>query len=238
MNIVRRNPQQQQGREPGGTGLARDWDPFRSMRDLLRWDPFREMRGWDPLREMAPIATSFVPSVDVKETEKEYIFKLDVPGMKEGDIDINVVGNRLTISGTREEERKDEGETYYALERECGSFVRSFTLPESAELENIRADMDNGVLTINVPKAAQAQPRRINVGQKSGQQQSTTGQQSMTGQSSTGVSGQQSTGVSGSTGTSGQTSGATTSRQEGGATSSRQATGGSQQTAHRAPSKE
>lgn len=149
MNIVKHN-------EPAkGTSLfARDWDPFRTMRDLLRWDPFREM---------SPMAIGFVPNVDVKETPKELIFKADVPGMKEQDIEIQLTGNRLTIQGKREEEKKTEKDTYYALERAYGSFTRTFTLPEGMDLDAVRADLAQGVLTVTVPKKAEVQPKRVNV---------------------------------------------------------------------------
>lgn len=149
MNIVRQNPT---ANEP--SLLARDLDPFRMMRDMLRWDPFREI---------APMPMGFVPSVDVKETPKEFIFKADVPGMKEKDIEISLTGNRLTISGKREEEKKTEKDTFYSLERSYGSFSRMFTLPAGAELENVHADLAQGVLTVTVPKKAQVQPKKVDI---------------------------------------------------------------------------
>lgn len=138
----------------GAPLLARDWDPFRSMRDLLRWDPFREM---------TPMPMGFVPNVDVKETPKELVFKADVPGMKEKDLEVQLTGNRLTLRGKREEEKKTEKDTYYAMERTYGSFTRMFTLPDGVDLDAIKADLAEGVLTITVPKKAVVEPKKVAV---------------------------------------------------------------------------
>ena len=149
MNIVHKNQPEKEM-----TTASRDWDPFRMMRDLVRWDPFRAM---------APLSMGFVPSVDVKETATEFVFKADVPGMKEQDIEISLSGNRLTIGGKREEEKKTEQDTYYAIERSQGSFTRTFTLPDAVDLDAVRADLVQGVLTVTVPKKAQVQPKKVNI---------------------------------------------------------------------------
>lgn len=149
MNIVR---QSQASKEP--SLLARDWDPFRAVRELMRWDPFRQM---------SPPSMDFVPDVDVKETPKELIFKVDVPGMNEKDIEIQLTGNRMTISGKREEEKKTEQDQYFMVERSYGSFCRMFTLPDGVDMDAIKADLANGVLTLNVPKKGQIEPKRVNV---------------------------------------------------------------------------
>ena len=97
----------------------RDWEPMRALRDLFRWDPFAEMMpSWsqDP--------ASFVPAFEVKETIDNFLFKADVPGISEADLDIRLAQNRLTISGKRELEKSDKGETYYTYERAYG-FVHS-----------------------------------------------------------------------------------------------------------------
>src|SRR5262249_14640241 len=88
------------------------WEPFRMMRDLLGWDPFREMATF-----VAHGPAMFAPSFEIKETKENYVFKADVPGVKESDLEITLTGNRLTISGKREAERKEQNETYYAYER-------------------------------------------------------------------------------------------------------------------------
>lgn len=154
MAIIRRRQQPE-----GERGLARTrgWDPFEMMQDLMRWDPFREMSrrlGGDEL-------AGFVPSFDVKETKDAYNFKADLPGVKESDLDISLTGNRLTISGERQEEKKDEGEQYYTYERSYGSFSRSFTLPEGVDVDRVQADLKEGVLNVVVPKKPEIQAKRI-----------------------------------------------------------------------------
>jgi|SRR5579883_260036 len=143
--------------------LRGEFDPFRVMQDLLRWEPLRG--AWDPFRQMQPFSAEggFVPQFEVKETKDEYVFKADLPGIKESDLDISMTGNVLTVSGRREAERKDEGETYYAYERSYGSFSRSFTLPDAADAENVRAELKDGVLTLRLPKKPEMQPKRISV---------------------------------------------------------------------------
>lgn len=140
---------------------GRELDPYRTLRSLLNWDPFQEMAPRMLLGDEGRLA--FAPAFDVKETKDAYEFKADLPGFREQDVDINVSGNRLTISGKREAEQVDESETYFCSEREYGAFTRSFTLPEGVNAEQVEADMRNGVLEVHVPKAAEAQAKRIPV---------------------------------------------------------------------------
>jgi HSP20 family protein len=147
------------GRTPETNIIPREWEPFRMMRDLLRFDPFGEMT---PLINAEPILT-FAPDFEVKETNEAYLFKADVPGVKENDIEVTLTGNRLTIAGTRNEEKEEKTETYYSAERKYGAFSRSYTLPEGADLEHLHADLKAGVLTVAVPKLAEVQPKKIAV---------------------------------------------------------------------------
>src|SRR5689334_20470142 len=122
--------------------------------DPSRW--FSRMMGWDPFREMAPFFTeeqriTFDPAFEVKETKDGYTFKADVPGVNLADIDVALKGNRLTISGKREAEKEDKGETYYTYERSYGSFARTFTLPDGINETGIAADLRDGVLSVVVP---------------------------------------------------------------------------------------
>ncbi|HYG68700.1 MAG TPA: Hsp20/alpha crystallin family protein, partial [Anaeromyxobacteraceae bacterium] len=105
----------------------------------------------------------FVPSFEVKETKDAYVFKADLPGIREEDLDINLTGNRLTVSGKREEEKRSEEERYYAYERSYGSFSRSFTLPEGVDAEHVDAELRDGVLTVRIAKRPEVQPKRIEV---------------------------------------------------------------------------
>ncbi len=152
MAIVRR----QQNPERAIT-RTRGWDPFEMMQDLMRWDPFREMSR----RMLGEEPAAFVPTFEVKETKDSYVFRADLPGVKEGDLDISLTGNRLAISGHRQEESKEEGEQFYAYERSYGSFSRSFTLPEGIDAEHVQADLKDGVLTVVLPKKPEVQPKRI-----------------------------------------------------------------------------
>jgi len=133
-------------------------DPFRMMDALLRWDPFRgDWGGFGQNLE-------FVPRFDVKETKDAYVINADLPGVKDEALDVSLSGNLLTISGNREEERRQEGESYYALERSHGSFARSFTMPAGVDAESVTADLKHGVLTLRIPKKPEAQPKRIAIG--------------------------------------------------------------------------
>lgn len=138
--------------------LEKRWEPFRMMRDLMGWDPFREM-----IPMMPQIPAAFSPSFEVKETKDGYVFKADVPGIKEADLEVTVTGNRLTVSGKREAEKEDKTDTYFTYERSYGEFTRSFTLPDGVDMNSIRADLDKGVLTLSIRRTAEAQPKKIAV---------------------------------------------------------------------------
>jgi HSP20 family protein len=135
------------------------WDPFQVMRDVLRWDPFRDV-GLAPAGDYR----AFTPNFDVKETKEGYVFRADLPGIEDKNLDISLTGNLLTVSGHREAEKHNEGETYYASERTYGSFSRAFTLPEGTDPERVTADLKNGVLVLTIPKKPEVQPKKISVG--------------------------------------------------------------------------
>jgi HSP20 family protein len=136
----------------------REWDPFRVMRDMLRWDPFREMAP-----ALSVDVPSYSPAFEVKETKESFVFKADVPGIKEQDIEVNITGNRLTIAGKREAEKEDKGDTFYMYERSYGSFTRTFTLPDQTDGASVKAELKNGELTVVVPKTPAAVAKRIPV---------------------------------------------------------------------------
>lgn len=150
-NIVRKS-------ENTPAGSWSEWDPFRVVGDLMRWDPWRQMRAGKRHR-----SEFFLPHFDVKETKGGYVFQADVPGVKESDLDISLTGNRLTIAGKRESQEEREGETQFVLERSHGSFSRTFTLPEGADVDNIKADLREGVLHVELPKKAAAQPKKVQI---------------------------------------------------------------------------
>jgi HSP20 family protein len=134
------------------------WDAFRAMRDLMSWDPFREMSALAP-----QMPAGFNPSFEIKETKDAYVFKADIPGVKESELDVTVTGNRLTVSGKREAEKQEQTDTFYTYERSYGAFTRAFTLPEGVDMSAIRAELKEGVLTLSVHKMPAAQPKKIAV---------------------------------------------------------------------------
>ena len=143
-------------RNGGQMAQTPEWDPFRAMREMMRWDPFREMA---PIFRAEP--AGFYPAFDIKETKDGFTLRADLPGFKSEDVKVTAEGNRLQVSGKREAEHEDKTDTYYACERTFGSFVRSFTLPQGAESKNVRADLHDGILTITIGKAPEAQARSI-----------------------------------------------------------------------------
>jgi HSP20 family protein len=149
-NIIRRGEPQQQG-----------WEPMRLMRDLFDWDPYAELRG--PERRGMGGQLMFVPAFEVKETKDAYVFKADLPGVDDKDIDITVSGNRLTVTGKREAEEREKDENYFLYERQFGAFTRSFTLPEGVDPDHVEAEMKGGVMTITVPKRPEHQPKKISL---------------------------------------------------------------------------
>jgi HSP20 family protein len=149
-NLIRRS-------ESGALEPARVWDPFEMMRDLMHWDPFRELGA------VSGRTLEFAPTFEVKETKDGYLFKADLPGVKEKDLEISLTANRLTVSGRREEEERREGERYYTYERSYGAFSRSFTLPEGVDADSVHAELKEGVLTLNISKKPEVKPRKIEI---------------------------------------------------------------------------
>lgn len=106
---------------------------------------------------------AWIPAVDVQETDKLFVFTAELPGLGKDDIEITLEENLLTLSGARELEEQDEGETYHRIERSYGKFSRSFTLPSQVDNTQVAATFKDGLLTIEVPKSEQAQPRKIDI---------------------------------------------------------------------------
>ena len=107
--------------------------------------------------------TLWAPAVDIYETEHELVVKADLPDVNPQDLDIRVENNILTIRGERKFENKVNEENYLRVERAYGSFSRSFSLANSVKSEEIKADYQNGVLTLSIPKREEAKPKQIKV---------------------------------------------------------------------------
>lgn len=145
------------------------------MTVLTRWDPFREFNtlqdrmnrlfrdSYSEGREEGLITTAFAPAVDVYEDEHNVTLKIEVPGIEEKDIDVRIENNTLTVRGERKFEKDEKEENYLRVERQYGSFTRTFTLPNTVETENVSANYDKGVLKIKLAKRAEAKPKQIKV---------------------------------------------------------------------------
>jgi HSP20 family protein len=145
------------------TVLAR-WEPFRefaTLQDRIN-RAFREsLTGAD--RDESLTTSSFAPAVDVYEDEHKVTLKIEVPGIEEKDIDVRVENNTLTVHGERKIEKEEKEENYRRVERQYGSFTRTFTLPQTVDTEKVSATYDKGVLKIALPKKAEAKPKQIKV---------------------------------------------------------------------------
>jgi HSP20 family protein len=113
--------------------------------------------------ESSPGVSSFTPPVDIYEDAQKLTIKLEVPGIREEDLDIRLENQTLTVRGERKFEKEEKQENYHRIERRFGTFVRSFTLPNTVDTEKVQASYDSGVLSIEVTKRAEAQPKQIKV---------------------------------------------------------------------------
>jgi len=154
MNLIRTKQQ------PNLPVTAETLEPFRILRNMLRWDPYREMAS--PMEG----GNAFMPSFDVKETSDAYIFTADMPGIQKEDLDVQLAGNRLTISGRRETEETKESERFFSQERSFGTFNRTFSLPEEVDSSKVVAELRDGVLHLMVPKSPETRPQKIVVSHK------------------------------------------------------------------------
>ncbi len=144
--------------------LITRWDPFRefvTLQDRMN-RLFRDSYGPEG-REEALTTTTFAPPVDVYEDEHNVILKIEVPGIDEKDIDVRVENNTLTVHGERKFEKEEKEENFRRVERQYGSFTRTFTLPNTVDADKVQADYDKGVLKIQLAKKAEAKPKQIKV---------------------------------------------------------------------------
>jgi HSP20 family protein len=143
---------------------------------LIRWEPVRELNTIQS--EMNRLFNTFfdsptangnggfgtrrwLPPMDLVEVENEYVLRADLPGLSEGDVNIEVQDNVLTVSGERKTEHEDRKEGYYRVERASGTFSRSLTLPQGINTDAIRASFDKGVLEVRIPKPEERKPHKV-----------------------------------------------------------------------------
>ncbi|MDE2490551.1 MAG: Hsp20/alpha crystallin family protein [Elusimicrobia bacterium] len=145
-------------------------------REVSVWDPLREFRGLTGMSELfddllggirpfqfptAPRA--WTPKVDIQETDKEYVMKVSLPGVKKEDVKVSVEEGVLNISGERHEEKEEKGKSWVRRESAYGSFSRSFVLPSGMHPEELKAAHKDGVLIVTLRKPEQPKSREVNV---------------------------------------------------------------------------
>ncbi|GIU94264.1 MAG: heat-shock protein [Gaiellaceae bacterium] len=140
------------------------------MTTLVRWEPFRELaqlqsemsRFMNGLFEgPGRVTQSWVPALDVWETDSEVVYAFDLPGVPEDKISIEVKDDTLTVSAEREKTEEVKDENFYRFERRYGTFSRAVGLPQGVDPDKVQARYENGVLEIRVPKPEEQKPRKI-----------------------------------------------------------------------------
>jgi HSP20 family protein len=146
------------------------------MATLVRWEPFRELASMqnDMSRLMnaffgsgegnGAAARSWVPAVDVWETENEVVYAFDLPGIPEEKISVEFEDGALTVTAERERTQESSEDRYYRFERRYGTFSRTIALPQGVAEDAVKADYRNGVLEVRVQKPEQPKPRKIEIG--------------------------------------------------------------------------
>jgi HSP20 family protein len=146
---------------------------------LVRWDAFRELEEMsDRLNRMfsrpaigtkngngkeALTVADWTPTVDISETDGEYLIKAELPEVKKEDVKVTLEDGVLILSGERRQEKEEKHAKYHRMERSYGSFVRSFSLPELVDESKVKAEYKDGVLSLHLPKSEKVKPRAIDV---------------------------------------------------------------------------
>ena len=144
------------------------------MSNLIRWEPAREMmtlrEAMDRLFDDAftrPLSLSgnnwSIPAVDMYQTDNEVVVKAALPGIKADEVQINVTGEVLTLKGETKQENETKEKAYHIREQRWGAFERSLVLPTEVVADKAKADFENGILTITLPKADEVKPKTINI---------------------------------------------------------------------------
>ncbi|HEY5778369.1 MAG TPA: Hsp20/alpha crystallin family protein [Terrimicrobiaceae bacterium] len=140
------------------------WNPFRELEDMQ--NRLSSFFGRTPVRglgEESMTVSEWTPLVDITEDEKEYLIKAELPEVKKEDVKVTVENGVLTITGERKFEKEEKEKKYHRIERAYGSFMRSFTLPDTAPGDKVNAEFKDGVLKVHLPKSAEAKPKAIDV---------------------------------------------------------------------------
>ena len=147
---------------------------------IVRYDPFRDLRtlqeevnrlfstNMTRLQGRGIGRGAWAPSVDIYENKDQIVLEAELPGMKREDFDLTIENNVITLRGERRFEKADESDNYHRVERSYGTFTRSFTLPQTVSADEAKAEYNNGVLRVTLPKREEAKSRRIQVTGESG----------------------------------------------------------------------
>jgi HSP20 family protein len=146
---------------------------------IVRWDPFRELeemsgrlnrifgqgigpRGAEQSRD-AMANFDWAPSVDIAETPQEFVVKAELPAVKKEDVKVSVDAGVLRIQGHRQQEAEEQNQKFHRVERQYGSFMRSFTLPDNIDDAKVSADFKDGVLNVHLPKSEKTKAKTVEV---------------------------------------------------------------------------
>lgn len=154
-------------RETGDIGQIEPWNTFRDMERMMRnffTSPFPVLRSPLLMRELE---TEFIPDVDLRETDKEFILSATIPGMSKDDIDINVTDDGITLTGERKTEEEKPGERYHLRQQSYGKFSVSYALPSDVKTDEVKATYRDGVLEVVLPKAEVKEAHKVNIQEKS-----------------------------------------------------------------------
>jgi HSP20 family protein len=141
------------------------WDPFREleeMSDRLNQVFGRSISRTDQGREVMTVA-EWTPRVDISETDREYLIKVELPEVKKEDVKVTVEDGVLMIQGERRRELEERGRKFHRVERSYGTFMRSFAVPDEIDEAKVSADFKDGMLNLRLPKSEQAKPKAIEV---------------------------------------------------------------------------
>ena len=144
---------------------------------LVKWDPFRDLEEmsdrlnrifarpavWQTQGREVMTVADWTPTVDISETASEYVIKAELPEIKKEEVKVTVEDGVLTILGERKQEKEESGKKFHRIERSYGRFVRSFTLPDSVDEGQVKAEYADGVLTLHLPKSEKAKQKQIEV---------------------------------------------------------------------------
>jgi len=145
------------------------WDPFKEMEREMQelTNRFSRMLSSSPARGIgareAMAVADWAPSVDISETDEEYLIKAEIPEVDKKDVRVTVQDGLLSIQGERRQEREEKGKRFHRVERSYGTFLRTFDLPDGVDEDKLKAEFKEGMLLVHLPKTEKAKPKAIEV---------------------------------------------------------------------------